>query len=107
LRQLTVGPGLAVNLQGPVERLLDELQVVLVVEAVRKSIEESAGDREASAQRWYSRETLVLERLPVRTGLDDGQDVVTSADKHSGDQAVIGLAQNSHRSELPMRENDF
>lgn len=31
--QHTVGPSLAVELQGPVERLFDELDVLLVVEA--------------------------------------------------------------------------
>lgn len=75
--QLTVSPGLAVDLESPVERLLNKLDVLLVVEA----------------------EFLVVESLPVGSSLNDRQNVIASADQHSGDHAVVGGTAYAHGAE--------
>lgn len=77
LIHLTINPLFAVDNQVPGEGSLEELLVVL------------AGDVEL----------LVLVRLPVGGDVDDGNDILTTEDEGTGDDGVVGLAEDTNGTE--------
>ena len=80
---LAIRPLLAVDLEIPSKRSLEERLVLGVVQV----------------------ETLVLVRLPVGRNINNGLDVLATRDERTGDDRVVGLAKDTHRAEevLPRR----
>ena len=74
---LSVCPLLTIQLQIPCQRILE----VLLVRIVREI------------------ELLVLVALPIRSTIHCKLDIVTFGDEHTTDDGVVGLAEDTHRSE--------
>ena len=74
---LAIRPLLAVELEVPRQRGLEERLVVGVVQV----------------------EALVLVRLPVGRDINDGLDVLAARDERTADDRVVRLAEHTHRAE--------